>query len=470
MSLSDTAIINNVPAANSLRKVPGFNPLSYLRQCVSQKTGQPVLRRDLTHKKLWFRLAFPNGRMVLNPLRITDQLAIFEAQIYLSKDDKDPFSRFTSSVSLSEAGNSNYVKAALESALNEALESAGFGIQLCDVAEVEGSSDYGSEIPADAAEQAMATAKASPAANAPSIAGNAPSAPIAQAAPIEQGTPIERATSLGVAPSAAPSVRATQSMQSAPAVAPAPSTQTAPAAQVAPVAPSAPIAQAAPVVNPEAVQAAQAITEAPIAPVTTENTLPAQSAQEQDAVTTMNAQGMQIPPESAAAALESVTAPNAGEPNAIPEAPAQAPAQQNAGAQGEGAAPTPPVQQTSSLEQLLANTQPRVISFPSQAPAAVGASDQQNVEAGPEVPENTAQPLAGYTPDMSVEDIMARMTLEEANAVVVTTGTCKGWTLAQVAQSRAPSLKFYVCSGNSDNVLKAASKIVLEDLSLKKAG
>ena len=457
MSLSDTAIINTVPAANNLRKVSGFNPLSYLRKCVSAKTGQPVLRLDLTHKKLWFRLAYPNGRMVLNPLRITDQLAIFEAQVYLSKDDKEPFSRFTSSVSLSEAGKSNYVKAAQEAALNEALESAGFGIQLCDIAEVEGSSEYGSEVPVELMSQPSVAANASPAASSPSIAESAPPAAIARDVPTEQAAP---------------------TAQTPPNTQPAPLSQEAPVPQIDPVSPvqrAAPVAQNAPVAQPAPVQqvatvaapevVAQAIPAAPtapeIAPLTQEQSV-------QSPVAAPNAQAAQVLP---ATVQESVAAPGGTAPAAISEAAVETPAQQNVGEPITASAPAAAVaQEPSSLEQLLANTQPRVINFPTQAPPAENAVTPQNVEMAPEVPENAAEAPAGYTPDMSVEDIMARMTLEEAQSVVVTTGTCKGWTLGQVAQSRAPSLKFYVCSGNSDNVLKAASKIVLEDLALKKAG
>lgn len=35
------SIIKTVPAAEALRKVPQFNPLRYLRQATSRKTGEP---------------------------------------------------------------------------------------------------------------------------------------------------------------------------------------------------------------------------------------------------------------------------------------------------------------------------------------------------------------------------------------------------------------------------------------------
>ena len=73
-------------------------------------------------------------------------------------------------------------------------------------------------------------------------------------------------------------------------------------------------------------------------------------------------------------------------------------------------------------------------------------------------------------PDMTVEQICERMTLDEARNYVVNSGVCKGWTLAQVAERRAPSLRFYVFSDNGDNVLKAAATIVLNDMGMRKAG
>ena len=70
----------------------------------------------------------------------------------------------------------------------------------------------------------------------------------------------------------------------------------------------------------------------------------------------------------------------------------------------------------------------------------------------------------------TVEQISERMTLDEARNYVVNSGVCKGWTLAQVAERRAPSLRFYVFSDNGDNVLKAAATIVLNDMGMRKAG
>ena len=79
-------LIESIPAARDLRKVDGFDPLKFLRQDTS-RNGEKVMKLGLPYKKLWFRMACPNGRMLLNRLRITDQMAIIEARIYADKDD-----------------------------------------------------------------------------------------------------------------------------------------------------------------------------------------------------------------------------------------------------------------------------------------------------------------------------------------------------------------------------------------------
>ena len=142
--MNEINIIRTVPAATALHKVSGFDPLKYLRKTFNA-AGDPVMRLDLPYKRLWFRLAYPNGRMLLNPLRVTDQMAIFEAQVFFSREDSTPASSFTSDKKAREVRN--YIRAAQDEALNMALDNAGFGIQLCDVAQVSGDGQYGSDIP-----------------------------------------------------------------------------------------------------------------------------------------------------------------------------------------------------------------------------------------------------------------------------------------------------------------------------------
>ncbi len=146
MNEKKKSLLTTVPAARELRKVPGFDPLKYLRTI--SRNGEKVLKLDLCYKKVWFRLACPNGRMCLNPLRITDQMAIFEARLYANREDNASLlASFTSTQMAQNVPGGLYIRAAQDEALNEALDNAGFGIQLCDVAQVSDGSGFGSEIP-----------------------------------------------------------------------------------------------------------------------------------------------------------------------------------------------------------------------------------------------------------------------------------------------------------------------------------
>ena len=54
-----------IPAVAELNKVPGFDPLKFLRHKVSRKTNEEMLQLELPYQKLWFRLRHPQGRMKL---------------------------------------------------------------------------------------------------------------------------------------------------------------------------------------------------------------------------------------------------------------------------------------------------------------------------------------------------------------------------------------------------------------------
>lgn len=342
MSIPNDTLISSVPAAAELRRVAGFNPLRFLRQTVSVKTGKPVLKLDLPYKRLWFRLACPNGKMLLNPLRITEQAAIYEAAVYMDRADADPLARVTSTMTVQEAPNGKYIEAAQDAALNEALENAGFGIQLCDFVECDGRSGFGSEITLDAV-----TGK--PAAETQTAPSSA--APVA----VEVKTPQKAEPVKAEIPVAVEPVEQKQTA--------------APAMQTVPAEPTEAKAPAQNVVDETAAQPAAAPADAPTMPAG-ETTSPGEEKTEPTAPEVQKIETTEKP--SAAAAQEPVAA----------------------------------------------NT---VIQFPAAASAPA--------ETAPVVPQTTAETTASYSPDMSVEDICARMTPEEAKNVVVTSGFCKGWTL-----------------------------------------
>ena len=112
-------------AVAALNKVPGFDPLKYLRRTKN------TLKLDLPVQKLWFRMAHPNGPMRVTALRITEQMAIFEAQVFLDRSDVKPIS--VSVVQKTIHDGKEYIKSAQDEALSQALSDAGFGIQFTDV-------------------------------------------------------------------------------------------------------------------------------------------------------------------------------------------------------------------------------------------------------------------------------------------------------------------------------------------------
>ena len=152
------------------------------------QTGETALKLDLPYKRLWFRLACPDGRMLLNPLRITDQMAIFEARIYAGRDDASLISSFTATQTVKDGPE--YIRAAQDEALNEALDNAGFGIQLCDMPQMP---DSGEAIPDTSQEQpspeppAEETAPAAPAAQPPTQPPQQPEA--APVPPVQEPAP-----------------------------------------------------------------------------------------------------------------------------------------------------------------------------------------------------------------------------------------------------------------------------------------
>lgn len=142
MNGKQTPMMRTNAAVAELNKVAGFDPVKLLQSTLDSKTidkGEKV-RLKLRYKKLWFRLAYPQGRIRLNALRLTEQLAIIEARIYLHKDDPEPVANFTAERKAQDTPL--YIQAAQYEAQDNALTDAGFGIQLCDVCQSMGEEAY----------------------------------------------------------------------------------------------------------------------------------------------------------------------------------------------------------------------------------------------------------------------------------------------------------------------------------------
>ena len=109
---------------------------------------------------------------------------------------------------------------------------------------------------------------------------------------------------------------------------------------------------------------------------------------------------------------------------------------------------------------------PKTVVLESVQPAQTPAAQPQNVIVLEQEP-----PAAEYTQSSPVEEIRQQMTYEQAQNVIVDCGTCKGWTLAQVADRRAASLRWYVKGYQGENnILRAAAAIIWDSLQEKQAG
>ena len=109
---------------------------------------------------------------------------------------------------------------------------------------------------------------------------------------------------------------------------------------------------------------------------------------------------------------------------------------------------------------------PKTVVPESVQPAQTPAEPPQNVIVLEQEP-----PAAAYTQSTPVEKIRRQMTYEQAQNVIVDCGTCKGWTLAQVADRRPASLRWYVKGYQGENnILRAAAAIIWDSLQEKQAG
>ena len=443
--MNESMILHSVTAAKELHKVPGFDPTKYLRKTVNSK-GEPVMRLEPRYQRLWFRLACPKGRMLLNPLRLTDQLAIFEAKVFFHREDDTPASSFTSTKRAQETRD--YVRAAQDEALTTALDNAGFGIQLCDVTQTSGDGEYRPSAQASGGQEApvQAHSQMEPAA----VQDTPPASP----APVRE----ENQTHGQTEPQPEPPVQTTEPSaaeklapvsapvtQDAPAPAPTPVIQDAPAPVSAPVAQDAPAPASVPADQP----AAPARTMEPSAPVAEDVPAPAPQADVQKTVPVPAAE-----PDMRNTAQRAEAASNGSQHSEL------AAMLNFPGMTAETAVP----QETGDGGTADTTADPHTAIGVEATPAAPA-------DTAPAQVETPAQAAPSYTDDMSVEEICQVMTLEEAGAIVVPSGPNMGLTMAQVAERRPSSLRFfmtqfYKCS----NSQKAAATLLIQNLDLKKAG
>ena len=351
----------NVPIM--VQEIPaGFDPMKLLRKAVSAISGEPVLRLELPYKKLWFRKSHPNGRIYVKPLQLNEKIAIYEAQVFLNRDDSVPFVSYTASVANEGTPDGKYAEKAQNEAVDNALSDAGFGIQIADCY-------YGSEIPVSA------------------YPGTAPKA-------------VHR-------PASKPVQTSVKAVVQPPAVA----EQTVPAAQVK-----------------TEVSTAQTAAQTGVQTVT-----------------------------KAEPKVEAVAAPKA-EPVVVPKV--EAPVQEEPVVKAEPVQPVIAPEVKPAPEAHAANAALELLRGGSAQPAAAQATPAQ--KDGSDLPF-TFGPT--YNNEMSVEQIVGIMTLEQAKKVVVDDGMSKGMTMGEVAEKRPASLQFYLSIGykKNNNILKAAAQILLNE-------
>lgn len=136
-------------------------------------------------------------------------------------------------------------------------------------------------------------------------------------------------------------------------------------------------------------------------------------------------------------------------------------------------------QETDPLDAIMADDMPvpeQVTAEVVEKPKTVVLESVQPAQTPSEPPKNVIvleqEPLAAAYPQSTpVEEIRRQMTYEQAQNVIVDCGTCKGWTLAQVADRRPASLRWYVKGYQGENnVLRAAAAIIWDSLQEKQAG
>lgn len=263
MNNKENAAVESTAQTRTLPKKVNFDPMQYARE-VATEAGK-TLTLDLKHKKDWFRLACPKGGVVLNPLRVTDQVAIFEARLFADTDDRNPLASFTATRSADKSTGRQYIRAAQEDALNEALENAGFSLRLFELAQAgqeTPTSDTAPPVeeapPAAAPEQAVQPA--------PEHKLPAPAPAPRQAARPTQADQPPAATPGQTAQTGREDKSAQRSEQSKPAVGPAPSQaaeKKAPASTVVDIATGQPVAAVQPVESSQSGQTSGGETSSP---------------------------------------------------------------------------------------------------------------------------------------------------------------------------------------------------------------
>lgn len=111
-----------------------FDPLQYLRSSKDEE-GRVELSLDIKYRRHWFRLVFPQGKIMVHEKTITKEAAMFTVRVYADKSD-DPAHFLSEGTAIRYFGNEKaferyYVDWAETMATGRALTSAGFDVPWC---------------------------------------------------------------------------------------------------------------------------------------------------------------------------------------------------------------------------------------------------------------------------------------------------------------------------------------------------
>ena len=190
MNDNASMLYDSSAAVAALNHVDGFEPKAFLRQSLSEDGHAQGVYLDVKFRKLWFRLCHPEGKIVKVYHALTEQVAICEARVYLSKDD--PEDAYIGSgtarrlFKMDDPFGESYVESAETAATGRALAEAGFGSQFadCDMTEPADASlaDAPVAIPQQTPQKPAVQPAAAPKA-APAAVSKAAPAPVANAVP-----------------------------------------------------------------------------------------------------------------------------------------------------------------------------------------------------------------------------------------------------------------------------------------------
>lgn len=135
MTMNSSCMYDEVDGIRNLNRVEGFDPRKYMR--LIQNEGQAAkYYLDVAYRKLWFRLRYPEGKIVKKILKLTEQVAIVEARVYLDRNDNEDnfISNALAQKYMTADGQfgNKFVELAETAAVGRALSDAGFGLQFAD--------------------------------------------------------------------------------------------------------------------------------------------------------------------------------------------------------------------------------------------------------------------------------------------------------------------------------------------------